>query len=105
MTAAEVLIAAADMIEKVGHSQRGFVVDGKVCALGAISLSAPTYDLKQEAKELLRERLSRKYGYTLLRHGGFYHRMPDGTGYQVISQWNNHWATTAEDVIALMRAA
>lgn len=97
---------AASMIERVGHTKRGFVVDGKVCALGAIALSAPTFDLKQEAKQLLRDRLAEAFGYTQLgAECGFYHWLPDGRGYHVISEWNNHWSTSPEDVIEMMRSA
>lgn len=106
MTASEVLNAAADLIEKQGWTQRGFIVDGRVCALGAIALSAHTYDEKQEAKALLRERLAERYGYVQIGaedEDGFYHRKPDGSGYHVISEWNNHWRRTQEQVVAMLR--
>lgn len=87
MTTREVLLAAADEIERDGWCQgRAHSRDGRHCALGALGGAAPDQMAFDSAKHVL----SRWLDVSLF--GGIQH-------------WNDQGERTATDVIAALRAA
>ena len=94
MTARELLLRAADHIERYGWMQGELGPPGsRCCALGAIAAVQTTYWARSEAATTLEAWLLRQRGSNSF-DGGF-----------SITFWNDTLGRTAAEVVAALRAA